>query len=405
MKILVVCQYFYPEQFRVNDICFELVKEGHDITVLTGLPNYPRGVVEEKYKGLKNRTEMINGVKVVRSWLFGRGEGTKRLVANYLSFALSSTFKSLFLRKDFDLILVYQLSPVTMALPGILLKKLTKKPLVLYCHDLWPESIASAGISSDSKIYSILLKLSKWIYKKADYIFTSSKLFEEYFKGTLNVQKEFTHLPVYAEALFENINPVRKENDSINLVFAGNIGEMQSVETIIYAARELKYDRNIKFHIVGDGSSRIKCEDLAKQLELDNVTFHGQFPVTEMPRFYEMADAFLVTLKANKAISYTLPNKVQSYMAAGKPIIGSIDGETAIVISEADCGYCSPAEDSEKLARNIRKFADEKEKHLSYGQNAREFYDENFSKTKYLNKLNSLFKKIILDGDVDFVQK
>src|SRR5690606_5103058 len=124
-------------------------------------------------------------VKVVCSWLLGRGEGTKRLAANYLSFALSSTFKSLFLRKNFDLILVYQLSPVTMALPGILLKKLTKKPLVLYCHDLWPESIASVGISSDSKIYNILLKLSKWIYKKADYIFTSSKLFEEYFRDTL----------------------------------------------------------------------------------------------------------------------------------------------------------------------------------------------------------------------------
>jgi glycosyltransferase involved in cell wall biosynthesis len=395
MKILVVCQYFYPEQFRVNDICFELVKEGHDITVLTGLPNYPNGIVDGKFKGFKNRNEEIDGVRVIRSWLLGRGEGTKRLVANYLSFAISSTFKALFIKKDFDLILVYQLSPVTMALPGILLKKLTKKPLILYCHDLWPESIVSAGISTDSKIYYFLLKLSKWIYKKADHIFTSSKLFEEYFKNTLNVHENINHLPVYAEALFENIKSVKKENEKINLVFAGNIGEMQSVETIIYAANELKDDRNINFHIVGDGSSKTKCEELVNQLKLDNVTFHGQYPITEMPRFYEMADAFLVTLKANKVISYTLPNKVQSYMAAGKPIIGSIDGETQIVINEADCGYCSPAEQSKELANNIRKFAKEKEKHFDYGQNARNYYDNNFSKMKYMNRLNNLLTKIL----------
>lgn len=394
MKILVVCQYFYPEQFRVNDICFELVKEGYEVTVLTGLPNYPSGMVEKKYKGFKNRNEEINGVKVIRSWLLGRGEGTGKLAANYLSFAISSTIKSLFIKKDFDLILVYQLSPVTMAIPGIVLKKITKKPLIIYCHDLWPESIASAGISSESKIYNILLKLSRWIYKNANEIFTSSKLFEDYFTNTLNVDKKITHLPVYAEELFENIKPIQMDNENINLVFAGNIGEMQSVETIIYAANEVKDDQNIKFHIVGDGSSKIKCEELVNQLALENVIFHGQHPVSEMPRYYEMADAFLVTLKANKVISYTLPNKVQSYMAAGKPIIGSIDGETQIVIHESKCGYCSPAEDSKKLANNIRGFMEEKEKHIVYGENARKYYDNNFSKIKYMDRLKDLITKI-----------
>lgn len=400
MNILVICQYFYPEQFRVNDICFELVKEGHEVTVLTGLPNYPSGIVDKKYKGPKNRNEEINGVKVIRSWLLGRGNGTRKLAANYLSFAISSTFKAMFIKKDFDLILVYQLSPVTMALPGIILKKLTKKPLILYCHDLWPESIASAGISSDSRIYRILLKLSKWIYNNADEIFTSSVLFEEYFKNTLEVNKRITYMPVYAEALFENIKPIKNENRNINLVFAGNIGEMQSVETIIYAAKELKDNLNITFHIVGDGSSKIKCESLANQLMVDNVIFYGKYPITEMPKFYEMADAFLVTLKANKVISYTLPNKVQSYMASGKPIIGAIDGETQMVIKAANCGYCSPAEDSNGLANNIRKFAKEKEKHINYGKNAREYYDNNFSKTRYMDRLKELLVKNLLDGDV-----
>jgi glycosyltransferase involved in cell wall biosynthesis len=393
MKILVVCQYFFPEQFKVNDICFELVKEGHEVTVLTGLPNYPSGIVEEKYKAFKNRNEEINGVKVIRSWLLGRGKGTKSLALNYISFALSATLKALFIKKDFDLILVYQLSPVTMALPGILLKKLTRKPLLLYCHDLWPESIASGGISSESKVYSILLKISKWIYKSADEIFTSSKLFEEYFKNTLDIHDGITHLPVYAEALFENIKDVEKKDDVINLVFAGNIGEMQSVETIIYAANELKEDQMIKFHIVGDGSSRKKCEELVNQLEIHNVIFHGQHPIKEMPGFYEMADAFLVTLKANKVISYTLPNKVQSYMAAGKPIIGSIDGETQIVINEANCGLCGSAENYIELANNIKRFASEKGDQFTYGQNARTYYDHNFSKKIYMKRLNKLLQK------------
>lgn len=402
MKILVVCQYFFPEQFRVNDICFELVKGGHEVTVLTGLPNYPSGIVDEKYRNHKNRKEVINGVNVIRSWLVGRGKGTKGLALNYLSFTLSSMLKALFMKKDFDVILVYQLSPVTMALPGILLKKLTKKPFVLYCHDLWPESIVSAGISQESSIYKILLKLSKWIYSSADEIFTSSKLFEEYFNNTLDIQRKITHIPVYAEALFENIQS-KKSDESINLVFAGNIGEMQSVETIIYAANDLKNDTHIKFHIIGDGSSREKCENLAKHLDLNNVIFYGQHPVSEMPRFYEMADAFLITLKANKVISYTLPNKVQSYMAAGKPIVGSIDGETQNVINDAKCGYCGPAENYEVLANNIRRFAYELDKHAYYGSNARHYYDNHFSKETYLEKLNKLLSKLIKDGETNHV--
>ncbi|MCL6574367.1 MAG: glycosyltransferase, partial [Bacillus sp. (in: Bacteria)] len=149
------------------------------------------------------------------------------------------------------------------------------------------------------------------------------------------------------------------------------------------------------FHIVGDGSSRKKCEELVKKMKLNNVIFYGHYPINEMSRFYEMADAFLVTFKANKVISYTLPNKVQSYMAAGKPIIGSINGETQIVINEANCGLCSSAENYKELANNIRKFASDKENHITYGQNARTYYDNNFSKKIYMERLNKLLLKFL----------
>ncbi|OBZ11230.1 glycosyltransferase family 4 protein [Bacillus sp. FJAT-26390] len=400
MKILFVCQYFYPEQFRVNDICFQLVKDGHEVTVLTGLPNYPGGVVNKKYRWFRNQSETINGVKVIRSWLLGRGNGKVRLGLNYLSFAVVSSIRSLFIKKDFDNILVYQLSPVTMALPGLLLKKMTKKPLILYCHDLWPESIASAGISDKSRLYRGLLKLSRWIYKSADEIWISSRLFKEYFVSKLDINNNITYLPVYAEGLFEEIDIEKATNDTINLVFAGNIGEMQSVETIINAANELKEINSIKWHIVGDGSSRRKCEELAQRLELENVVFHGHHPISAMPEFYQMADAFLVTLKANKVISYTLPNKVQSYMAASKPIIGAIDGETKLVIEESGCGYCSAAEDYKMLAENIRVFISEKDKHIEYGERAKKYYDINFSKGVYMSRLYGLLQKINKSEDV-----
>jgi glycosyltransferase involved in cell wall biosynthesis len=395
MKILLICQYFYPEQFRVNDICFKLVNEGYEVTVLTGLPNYPDGIVKEEYKQFKNRSEEIEGVKVLRSWLLGRGKGTKQLALNYISFALSSTVRAIFMKKDFDIILVYQLSPVSMALPGIILKKLTKRPLVIYCHDLWPESISAAGISTESRLYGIILTLSRWIYKSADRIFTSSRLFEEYFNNVLGIEGNIINLPVYAETLFENIGIKEKVDNNINLVFAGNIGEMQSVETIVYAANELKEEKHIRVHIIGDGSSRQKCEELANEFQLNNIVFHGQHPISEMPKFYDMADAFLITLKANKVISYTLPNKVQSYMAAGKPIIGAIDGETHVVIREAECGICCPAEDYNQLADNIKRFAEEVDKHVTYGKNARSYYNRNFSKEKYFERLKDLLENLI----------
>lgn len=393
MKILVVCQYYYPEQFKINDICTELAKQGYEITVLTGIPNYPSGVIEKGYKKFDKRVEVIDGVKVIRSWLIGRGKGNFKLALNYLSFAFSASVKSLFIKKDFDLIFVYQLSPITMSLPGIFLKKITKKPLLLYCFDLWPESIVSGGITTESVTYKLLLKLSKWIYGKADKILTTSKQFEEYFNNTLDINKELSHLPIYAESLFDNI---KKNNDeNVNLVFAGNIGEMQSVETIVYAANELKEERNIKIHIVGDGSSRKKCEELSTSLCLDNIIFYGQHPITEMPKYYELADAFLITLKDNKMISYTLPGKVQTYMAAGKPIVGAINGETQVVINQAKCGLCSPAENYKELADNIMEFSREKEKHAFYGKNAREYYDNNFSEKIFMDKLNSLLQKSI----------
>jgi glycosyltransferase involved in cell wall biosynthesis len=409
MNILVVSQYYYPEQFRINDICETLVNQGNRVTVLTGLPNYPKGEILPEYKNGQNRKENINGVEVIRVPLVGRGKGIKGLIMNYLSFMFTSTLKSCFLPKDFDVVFVYQLSPVTMVLPAIFYKKRSRKKVLLYCLDIWPESIASAGIKQSSYIYKILLKFSRFLYKGVDQILVTSYSFKNYFDKILKIDsKDIKYLPQYAEDLYNNSTmhgeSIIKQEDSINLLFAGNIGEMQSVDTIILAANELRDNKKLKWHIVGDGSAKESCEKLVEQLNLqDHVIFHGQQPVGKMPEYFKGATALLVTLKNNEYISYTLPGKVQSYMAAGKPIIAAINGETRNVIEESGCGVCCPAEDYISLARIVRDFIGNSHKHRSYSDNAVKYYKENFSKDVYITNLTYELNKLI--EDVGYVQR
>ncbi|WP_226681932.1 glycosyltransferase family 4 protein [Sutcliffiella horikoshii] len=383
MKILVVCQYYYPEPFRISDICESLVEMGHSVTVLTGLPNYPEGQVLDGFRNGKKRNEVLNGVKVIRSFEIGRGNNKLRLFLNYLSFALSGSLKAFFMKEKFDVVYVNQLSPVMMGIPAIVYKRRHKKKLLLYCLDLWPDSLAAGGIKESSTIYKFFMKISQWIYNSADCIAVTSSMFEEYFISTLGVyNKKIHHIPQYAEDLFTESIEVAK-GDKYNFVFAGNIGDMQSVETIVKAANVLREHSNIIFHIVGDGSKLEECKLLSKKMGLENVIYYGRRPVSEMPHYYGSADAMLITLKNNKAISYTLPGKVQSYMAAGKPIIGAINGETNRVIKDAECGLCCTAENYSELANLIIQFCNSNEKE-KMAQNSYEYYINNYSKERFM---------------------
>jgi glycosyltransferase involved in cell wall biosynthesis len=392
LKILFICQYYKPEQFNINIICEELLKYDHEVTVITGLPNYPEGKIPSKYRFFRNRNEKVEGVTVKRCWLIGRGKGRIKLILNYFSFALSASCKVLFMRKDYDLVFIYQLSPVTMAIPAVLYKILTGKPLFLYCFDLWPESLISGGVLQKSIVYGMALILTRWIYRHIDRLLISSSQFEKYIIDVIRYMKEIYYLPMFSADIFKNVK--ERENGVTDFVFAGNIGVMQSVETIVFAANEIKDRDDIIIHIVGDGSSRQSCEKLAHDLRLSNIVFHGRYPIAKMPDFYELADAFLITLKKNDIISYTLPNKMQSYMAAGKPIIGAIDGETAKIISESQCGICTPAEDFMKLAESMIMFTKNKENNFKYGDNAKKYYIQNFTFEKFMYNLNIHLKNI-----------
>jgi len=396
MKILVVCQHFYPENFRINDLCFELVKKGHDVTVLTGLPNYPEGKVLKEYKWFKNRNQNINGVKIKRCSLVGRGKSTLMMGINYLWFAFFGSLKALFMKKDFDIVYVFQISPITMAWPAILVKKLKKIPLIIHCLDQWPISVTVGPIKKESLIYKILSKISIWTYNQADIITLSSKSFEKYFINELGISKEdkkLIYYPSYAESCYENI--ITEKNEVFDLVFAGNIGPAQSVETIVEAANILKGEKDIFFHIVGDGLSRKNCEDLASKYNLANIKFYGYYPVSDMPKFYSKADAFLITMVSNEVVNNTLPAKIQSYMIAGRPIIGAISGEVKEVVEEANCGLCCESLDYQSLAKLILEAKKDKNKLKKWSENSKKYYLKYFEKEKCINDLIKIMEESI----------
>lgn len=386
MKILVISQHYYPENFRITDICETLVQLGNEVTVITGLPNYPEGVVLKEYRNKKNRFQIMNGVKIIRCFEIGRGKNKIKLFLNYYSICLSMRKKAKHLKEDFDVVLINQLSPVMVAWAGLKYAKKHKVSTYLYCYDLWPDSLAAGGIKKDSLIYKYYYRISNKIYKKADSIMVTSKLFINYFQNIHHIErKKLFYLPQYCEDLFDKIQSKEKIENKYEFVFAGNIGKMQSVETIIEAANLIKNDLSIHIHIVGNGSNLEQCKNLVKNYNLENIIFHGRQPIEKMKYFYELADAMIVTLKNNEVISNTLPGKVQSYMSAGKPIIASINGETQLILKEAKCGLICNAEDYHELANLFLQFKTENAKIL--GKNAKEYYLNNFSKDLFFKSL------------------
>lgn len=383
MKILVICQYYYPEPFRISDICEELVRLGHEVLVVAGTPNYPMGEIYSEYGNGQKTDEVLNGVRVHRCMTAPRKTGALNRLINYFSYPRASKKYIKTLDDSFDVVFVNQLSPVMMAEAGIWYKKKHKKKLVLYCLDLWPESLCVGGIRKGSAIYRGFKAISKRMYMAADELLITSESFKTYLTDMFGIADEkISYLPQYAEGVFTDLKP-KKQGKVFNLLFAGNIGTAQSVKTIVEAAKLLQGEK-IRFHIVGDG---IELKRLQKQAEgLQNIVFYGRKPIEEMPEYYEAADAMLVSLTDDPIISLTLPGKVQTYMAAGKPIVGAINGETALVLNEAQGGYCGEAGNAAQLSDNILKLMRSGNAEV-IGRKNRDYYKEKFSKAKFMEKL------------------
>lgn len=400
MRILVVCQHYWPEPFNTTDVCEELVRRGHDVSVLTAMPNtgMPDNNIPLEYQGKKYVEEERNGVRIMRVWLYPRRSGAINRIKNYLSFWRNAGHRAKQLDDGYDVVLGYQFSPVMQVDPGLTYARMHHKRMLLYCFDLWPASLLAGGFREGSLPFKWMRRVSKRIYARADRIAVTSPLFDEYFRDELGLEiPGSVYLPQYAEDLFsETVAPICEgyDKEKTNLTFAGNVGQAQSVSTIVKAASLLAEDDSIVFHIVGSGSKLNECKELAEKLNLKNVVFHGRKPLEEMPAYYAASDAMLVTFAESPMGEYTLPRKVQSYLAAGKPVLAALSGETERVIREGKCGMCCDFEDADGLARIAQAYAALPNKN-ELGINARSYYEEHFSKARFFDCLEKTLIELI----------
>ena len=407
MNILIVSQYFWPENFLINDVAKELVQRGHNVTVLTGLPNYPHGKIYKDFIDRRADYQHYKGADIIRVPLVPRGKGTWRLALNYLSFALfSCVFGPWMLRKKrIDVIFTYQLSPVTIGLTAILMGRIKRAPVVFWVLDLWPETLSAVGIIKLDWMLSLVGQLVRFIYQRCTLVLGQSQGFLKSMANyTSNVEK-LRYFPSWAEDDFGNkvsqLAPEIPIRDGVfNVVFAGNVGEAQDFPAIVRAAHILKDDERIRWVVIGDGSMMNWLRNEVFKMGLDNnFLILGRFPLERMPSFYAHAGALLVSLKKDPIFSMTIPGKVQSYLMAGMPILALLDGEGARVISEANAGYVQSSGNSRGLAESVLMMSKLSTKdRKQFGSNGRTYAQREFSRTVAMKRLETLFQEAL---DID----
>jgi glycosyltransferase involved in cell wall biosynthesis len=400
VRILLVSQYFWPENFKINDLCVGLQERGHEITILTGKPNYPGGKLFDGYGFFNKRMESWNGMKIHRSWLWPRKNGAGiNLMLNYFTFAILASVRVLFIKGKFDRILVYEPSPITVGFPGIAAKWRFNACMYFWVQDLWPASIAAAGGLNNKFILKLMDRVTRFIYHHSHKVLVQSKAFVPYILNQEVQAHKLIYYPNSTESYYNVQEPsaayATKLPTGIKLMFAGNIGEAQSFDTIINAAIILKNKQvDVKWVILGNGRMREYVEKRVFEAILsDSFFLMGSFPSTEMPQFFSCADALIVSLKRDPIFAYTIPSKVQSYMACGKPLIASLDGEGAAIILEAKAGFTAPSEDAEKLAEAVIAFIGLTETdRAELGRNARTYFEKEFERELLLDKLEYILK-------------
>lgn len=404
MRILVVTQYFWPENFKINDLCDALIERGHDVTVYTGLPNYPEGEFYKGYSFSGPYKEKKGAINVIRSPLLPRGKNKSlRLALNYFSyFFLASILAPFLVRGKFDKIFVYEPSPITVVIPAIVLKYLKRAPIFFWVTDLWPESLEATGVVRNKKILNMVALMVRVLYKFSDKILVTSKGFIPRVKALGGKDSQIIYFPQWAEELFArtpapDFNDPLIPKDGFKIMFAGNIGSSQDFETIVQAAVLLKEHKNIYFLILGDGLMKKSSEEEVKRQGLEkNFIFLGRRPIDLMPEYYSKADVMLMSLTDTDLFSITLPSKLQTYLASKKPILASMNGEGAEIVKNAKAGMTCKAGNPKLLADTVLAMSKLSASELQImSENAINCYKSEFEREALITKLEQEFKKII----------
>ncbi len=404
MRILVVSQYFWPENFRVNDLVKEWVQRGHEVTVLTGIPNYPAGKVFDAYQAQPRSFTTYEGAEVVRVPMLPRGSGDLRLILNYLSFVVGGgVFGPWLLRgKPADVIFVFEPSPVTVGLPAVWLGKIKNAPVVFWALDLWPETLAAIGVVHSPRVLNWVGRLVRYIYNHCTLVLGQSRGFLGSIARYCDEKAKIRYFPSWSDDVFtgDNVKPapeVPEWTEGFTVVFAGNIGEAQDMPAVLDAAERLKDNASIRWVMVGDGrkSHWLQAEVARRGLD-KQVLLLGRFPVERMPSFYAHANALLVSLKRDQVFSMTIPGKVQSYLMAGIPLLGMLVGEGAAVIRDAEAGLTCEAGDGAGLAQAVLALAAMPTAEIKQmGLNGRKYAQQEFGRAQLMDRLEALLSEAV----------
>lgn len=405
MRILIVSQYFWPESFRINDLAIGLRDRGHDVSVLTGLPNYPSGKLFPGYSFFPRRDDFA-GIPVTRTPLITRG-GSKglRLVLNYLSFALAASLLGpWFCRRPVDAIFVFGASPITVGWPAMVMKRFTRAPILFWVQDLWPESLSATNSVKSRWVIGFVHRIVRHIYRHCDRILIQSPGFREPIESQDVAPQKIVEFPNWAESLYKPLESREAAAEDaelpsgFRLLFAGNIGVAQSFSTILDAAEMCRDERELQWIVLGDGREKACVQQQIQSRGLsDCVHLLGSRPTATMPRYFAVSDALLLTLKRAPAFARVIPSKLQSYMACGKPVLGALDGAGADVIRQANAGLATRSEDAEGLATAARRMLHSSQlERERWGRNGWDYHHQHFERTRLLQRLEE-----ILHGTVD----
>lgn len=391
MNILVVSQYYWPEDFQIVAECEDLVARGHRVTVLTGLPNYPSGHIPDAYRHGKNRRQVHNGVEIIRVPLLERGGNPIRLGLNYHSFSWFASMRVKQLKGDYDVVYVPQTSPVMMAKPAALYKRLQGTSLLVYCLDLWPESLKVVIDNHLKFLVKHYGRISKNLYGAADIVAVQSPAFFEYLGEQHDIPADrMTFLPQFASTEYLEMD-LREPHEGVNFLIAGNMGRAQDIPVILHAVEQMECKEGFKVHFVGSGSCFDETKSYIEEHGLgDRVILHGRRPFEEMPKWYRMADACILALNGDTWVGTTIPTRLQGYMAAGKPIIAAARGGIKSVVESAGCGCVVAAGDSNALACELERIVRDPSVLDGMGERARLYFTENFTKEMHMETLEGI---------------
>jgi glycosyltransferase involved in cell wall biosynthesis len=402
MNILVVSQYFWPENFRINDVVRSLVDRGATVHVLTGKPNYPEGKIFTGYEALGCQTQELLGATVHRVPIAARGtRSALRLVLNYLSFVISGMLFGPWLlrRQKYDAVFVYGVSPILQAIPALFIGWLKGVPVTVWVQDLWPESLEATGYIRNRRVLGWVRQLVQFIYRHSDLLLVQSKGFEEPV-AALASGTPVVYFPNSVDAIFSNPPDVSLPNiapldNGFSVVFAGNVGVGQAVEVIVEAAAILQNHPEIQFVVFGQGSRWDWMCDQVLQRGLNNLHLPGRYPVETVPGLMQKSSVLLVSLADQPIFAATVPNKVQAYMAVGRPILACLNGEGARLVLEAGAGLAVPAEDAHGLAEAVlRLYKMPEGERTAMGDNGRRYFKEHFDHERLTDELLGHFQVV-----------